>query len=250
MKSAMPRLTIPCALFLSAVCLVLSGCSRMRGKPGPGPDVPRPEQVVDFKTLYKSNCAACHGPEGRNGVAISLANPLYLSVAGEDNISRIVANGVPDKLMPPFAKSAGGMLTDRQVTAITHGMMSEWNHGGPDPQQSAPPYQGILTGNSEHGRQAYQEACARCHGANGEGDQGDFKDQVHKVGSIVDPTYLALVSDQYLRSIIIAGRPDQGMPDWRSDSNQSLTDAQITDIVSWLASKRTADPGQPYGTAR
>jgi cytochrome c oxidase cbb3-type subunit 3/ubiquinol-cytochrome c reductase cytochrome c subunit len=70
------------------------------------------------------------------------------------------------------------------------------------------------------------------------------------VGSIVDPTYLALVSDQYLRSIIIAGRPDQGMPDWRSDSNQSLTDAQITDIVSWLASKRTADPGQPYGTAR
>jgi cytochrome c oxidase cbb3-type subunit 3/ubiquinol-cytochrome c reductase cytochrome c subunit len=66
----------------------------------------------------------------------------------------------------------------------------------------------------------------------------------------VDPTYLALVSDQYLRSIIIAGRPDQGMPDWRSDSSQSLTDVQITDIVSWLASRRIADPGQPYGTTR
>jgi cytochrome c oxidase cbb3-type subunit 3/ubiquinol-cytochrome c reductase cytochrome c subunit len=66
------------------------------------------------------------------------------------------------------------------------------------------------------------------------------------MGSIVDPTYLALVSDQYLRSIIIAGRPDQGMPDWRGDSSQPLTDQQVTDIVAWLGSKRIASPGQPY----
>ncbi len=36
------------------------------------------------------------------------------------------------------------------------------------------------------------------------------------------------------------------MPDWRSDAAQPLTDQQITDIVAWLASKRTRDPGQPY----
>ena len=39
-------------------------------------------------------------------------------------------------------------------------------------------------------------------------------------GSIVDPSYLALVSDQSLRSTIIAGRPDLGMPDWRSDTSE------------------------------
>ena len=38
------------------------------------------------------------------------------------------------------------------------------------------------------------------------------------------------------------------MPDWRSDAAQPLTDQQITDVVAWLASKRTANPGQPYPT--
>ena len=36
-----------------------------------------------------------------------------------------------------------------------------------------------------------------------------------KGGSVVDASYLALVSDQYLRTTVIAGRTDLGMPDWR-----------------------------------
>jgi hypothetical protein len=56
-----------------------------------------------------------------------------------------------------------------------------------------------------------------------------------------------LISDQSLRSITIAGRPDGGMPDWRADAaGQAMTDQQITDIVAWLASKRIVNPGQPY----
>ena len=66
------------------------------------------------------------------------------------------------------------------------------------------------------------------------------------MGSIVDASYLALISDQGLRSITIAGRQDEGMPDWRSDGAQPMTDQQITDIVAWLASKRTSTPDQPY----
>ena len=34
-------------------------------------------------------------------------------------------------------------------------------------------------------------------------------------GSVIDPAYLALVSDQALRTAVVAGRPDLGMPDWR-----------------------------------
>jgi cytochrome c oxidase cbb3-type subunit 3/ubiquinol-cytochrome c reductase cytochrome c subunit len=66
------------------------------------------------------------------------------------------------------------------------------------------------------------------------------------LGSIVDPSYLALISDQNLRSILIAGRPDEAMPDWRGDASQPMTDQQITDILAWVASKRIANPGQPY----
>jgi cytochrome c oxidase cbb3-type subunit 3/ubiquinol-cytochrome c reductase cytochrome c subunit len=70
------------------------------------------------------------------------------------------------------------------------------------------------------------------------------------MGSLVDPAYLALISDQGLRSLIIAGQPEDGMPDWRSDrtgaGSRAMTDKEVTDIVAWLASHRVATPGQPY----
>src|SRR5271156_4831862 len=90
------------SLAVVAATLALAGCGRIPGRPGPGPEVVRPNEVLDFPTLYKANCAACHGEKGRNGAAISLANPVYLAIAGEDNLRRITAKGVPGKLMPPF----------------------------------------------------------------------------------------------------------------------------------------------------
>ena len=115
------------ALALAAVGVALFGCDRIPGRPGPGPEVARPDKVLDFATLYRANCAACHGENGRDGAAISLANPVYLAVAGEDNLRQITAKGVSGKLMPPFAKSAGGMLTDQQIQVLSHGMMQQWS---------------------------------------------------------------------------------------------------------------------------
>ena len=235
-----------CALTLAAVCLFFVGCGNVPGRPGPGPEVVRPEEIVDFPTLYKQNCAACHGVDGRNGAAISLSNPEYIALAGETQIQSVIAKGVPGKLMPAFAKSSGGMLTDQQVTALAQGIVEQWAKPGALAGEVPPPYLAALTGNAEHGAQAYGVYCARCHGATGEGHPADAKSG--SLGSIVDPSYLALISDQNLRSILIAGRPDQGQPDWRSDAAQPMTDQQITDIVAWLASKRVATPGQPYPT--
>jgi cytochrome c oxidase cbb3-type subunit 3/ubiquinol-cytochrome c reductase cytochrome c subunit len=209
--------------------------------------VVRPEQVLDFPTLYKQNCTACHGEAGKNGAAIPLANPVYLSIAGEDQIHQIIANGVAGKLMPPFAKSAGGMLTDEQVAALAHGMVATWGKAGVLGGTS-PPYAAAQAGDIARGQEAFTTHCARCHGATGEGMQTGASKQ----GSIVDPSYLALISDQSLRSIILAGLPDRNMPDWRGElaepPNPSMTDQQVTDIVAWLASHRASNPGQPYPT--
>jgi cytochrome c oxidase cbb3-type subunit 3/ubiquinol-cytochrome c reductase cytochrome c subunit len=204
--------------------------------------------VLDFSTLYKANCAACHGENGRNGAAISLANPVYLAVAGEETLRDVTAKGVPGKLMPPFAKSAGGMLTDQQIGVLAHGMVQQWSRSDLFAGQNLPSYRATETGDASRGQQAFGVFCARCHGAAGEGSTGDTKNGTGKIGSIVNGAYLSLISDQGLRSIAIAGRPDEGMPDWRSDFSQPMTDQQITDIVAWLASKRTANPGQPYPT--
>ena len=76
-----------CMGLLSTLCLGCIGCMNAPGRPAPGPEVPRPDQVMDFATLYKQNCAGCHGENGKNGAAISLANPVYLAVAGEADVA-------------------------------------------------------------------------------------------------------------------------------------------------------------------
>ncbi len=233
---------------LAAVGVALFGCDRIPGRPGPGPEVARPDDVLDFSTLYKANCAACHGENGKNGAAISLANPVYLTVAGEDNVREITAKGVSGKLMPPFAKSAGGMLTDQQINVLAHGMVQQWSRPDLLAGMSVPHYANATPGDAARGQAAFSAFCARCHGTAGEGSAGVAKGGTDKLGSIVDGSYLALISDQALRSITIAGRPDAGMPDWRGDGAQPMTDQQITDIVAWLASKRSINPGQPYPT--
>ena len=64
------------SLRLSAVAVSLvavvwfAGCSRLPGKPAPGPEVPRPDSVLDPVALYQQNCAGCHGADGRNGPAM------------------------------------------------------------------------------------------------------------------------------------------------------------------------------------
>jgi mono/diheme cytochrome c family protein len=237
-------------LLLALACLAGIGCGHIPGRPGPGPEVVRPDEVLDFPTLYKQNCSACHGNEGRNGAAISLANPVYIAIAGEDRLRATIANGVRGKLMPAFAKSAGGMLTDAQVSVLAQGIVQQWGNPNLLKEQNPPPYLATLPGNAEHGQIAYGTFCARCHGATGEGGpaDGNSGSGKGKLGSIVDPSYLALISDQNLRSITIAGRPDEAMPDWRTDAAQPMTDQRVTDILAWLATKRVANPGQPYAT--
>ena len=39
----------------------------LSGKPAPGPEVPRPDSVLDPGVLYSQNCAGCHGAEGKQG---------------------------------------------------------------------------------------------------------------------------------------------------------------------------------------
>jgi mono/diheme cytochrome c family protein len=253
MKYVLKTRTTCSVLILAVGSLAITGCENIHGRPGPGPEVVRPEEVVDFPTLYKQNCAACHGENGRDGAAISLANPVYIAVAGDTHLREVIAKGVPGKLMPPFAKSSGSMLTDGQVTVLAQGIQKQWGNPSLLTGQNPLPYLATLPGNPEHGLQAYGVFCARCHGAVGEGGPADGKPNFvqgkigsGKIGSIVDPSYLALISDQNLRSITIAGRPDQAMPDWRGDADQPMTDQQVTDILAWLATKRVVNPGQPY----
>jgi len=222
------------ASLLSILCLGSIGCDA-RGHPARGPEVLLPEQVIDFATLYKQNCAGCHGENGKNGAAISLADPVYLAIAGQATVRQVTADGIAGTLMPAFEKSAGGTLTDRQIDSLVQGILQQWSRPNVLGVSPAPPYAASSKPNPTQGQKNFVEFCARCHGAEGQGTR-------NAPGSIVDPSYLALVSDQSLRSTIIAGRSDQGMPDWRSDLSGSgaraMTDQEISDVVAWLEAQR------------
>ena len=138
------------------------------------------------------------------------------------------------------------MLTDRQIAVLGEGMMAAWGRPAEFSGQTLPAYASTATGDAVGGQKAFTTFCARCHGADGTGVTAQ---KIH-TGSLVDASYLSLVSDQGLRSFIVAGQPEQGMPDWRSNLTGSgaraMTEKEITDTVAWLATHRTTQPGQPY----
>lgn len=230
--------TLVCCALATLAC---AGCGRLPGKPTPA-DVPlKPRQVRDFALLYGEYCAGCHGPEGKGNCALALANPVYLAVANDETLRRVTALGVHGTLMPPFAQSAGGDLTDEQIDILVTGMRSRWAKDDAVTGATPPPYASNTTSDPKRGAEVYTTFCVSCHGPEGKGTE--------KSGSIVDGSYLALVSDQSLRSTVIAGRPELGQPDWRNCvPGRPMTPADVTDVVAWLSAQRTRTPGQPYAS--
>lgn len=230
--------------YLAAVVsmIILSSCSSPPGRPTKGSEDPAPNEISDFRSLYAENCAACHGPEGRGGAAIALADPVYLAIADDKSIRKVVANGVKGTSMPAFAQSAGGMLTNKQIDVITAEMRARWSRPGILDGANPPAYAANSAGNAQHGEVVYGTYCASCHGAQAQGTP--------KGSAITNDSFLALVSDQGLRTIVIMGRPELSAPDWRGNvPGKPMSDQEITDVVAWMASHRVQTPGQPYAAS-
>jgi len=223
-------------------CLSLAATMTMLVACGNGPEqYVLPDQVVTFGTLYKDNCAGCHGQNGRHGAARPLNDGLYLALIGEDRLRHVIANGVPGTTMPPFAQDQGGILTDRQISVLADEMEKKWALPQEFPATTMPAYDGSL-GNATAGAVAFRQYCAGCHGPDGTGVSG------RRGGSAVDPAYLALVSDQYLRTTVIAGRSDEGIPNWRTYvPSREMNPQELSDIVAWLAAHRTSPDDKTKG---
>ena len=221
---------------LGAVTSLAAGCDSLPGRPTESDRPLRPSQVTDFAVLYADSCAGCHGADGRFGAALPLAHPVYLALVDDAAVRRVIANGVPGTSMPGFAQGAGGTLTDAQIDVLIEGMRRRWARPGALGNDRPPPYAAAGPGDAARGASAYGDRCASCHGRDGTGGP--------RAGRIVDPAYLALVSDQALRTLVIAGRPDLGHPDWRGDGRRApMTNQEVSDVVAWMVAKRAADAG-------
>jgi mono/diheme cytochrome c family protein len=202
------------------------------GEPEDKDELMRPDAVVSFDRLYKQNCSACHGENGSGGPAFDLSNPNYQVFVDDASLKHWITSGMPGTQMPAFGESAGGFLTPVQIDALVSGMRTRWA-----PKNSKniaiPSYLVSSEGNANQGESIFRTSCVSCH-----------RQDKQKV---TDAGYLALVCDQSLRTVVIAGRPDLGHPDWEHvRPGQPLADQDVSDIVAYLHSLRSETPGQPY----
>jgi mono/diheme cytochrome c family protein len=225
-----------------AAASALTGCDGLPGRPRPDARELAPTEIMAFAPLYARNCAGCHGETGRLGAARPLNDPVYLAVVPPERMRQVIAAGIPGTAQPAFAMSAGGPLTDQQIDVLVQGIKDRWQRPGvvadyQVPTYAAGPASPSNAGNVDRGRAVFAAACVGCHGQDGRGGP--------KGGAVADPSYLALVSDQHVRTTVIAGRSDLGMPDWRLDGAAApLTPQQVSDVVAWLVAQRRPVPGR------
>ncbi len=208
------------------------------GRPSLKDEPLRPSQVDDFDQLFAKNCTGCHGVDGKLGPAPPLDDPMFLAIISIDESRRVISEGRTGTMMPAFSREHGGELTPLQIDILIEGMRSRWAKPVAD-ASSLPAYAGTPIDHTEVADPTASEAlfakeCGSCHGQHGEG--GD-------AGPLKVPAFLELVSNQALRRVIITGRPDLNMPDFRQRAqmipgSSPISSADIDKIVALLAKWR------------
>ena len=218
----------PIAVFFAvAAVLLLASCE----PPGKPKLEITPEQITDFNTLFTENCSGCHGLNGRDGAGRPLNDPLYLTIIPKETLRNVIEHGRRGTAMPAWARSDGGPLYPNQITALVDGIEKNWGKPVNLTGVAVPSYAGNAAGDPVHGRRLFARDCFMCHGKGA------------PIGSVTDPNVLALTSDQYLRTSILFGRLDFGMPNFRNlNLGRTLSDQDVTDLVAYLASMRPTNP--------
>ena len=155
--------------------------------------------------VYNAQCGVCHGMNGDQVSGIDLRRGQFRRASSDEELARIIANGVPGTGMPPFALQAPEL--NGVIAFIRAGF-----------DLAARP---VKIGNAERGQAIFEGkgACLSCHRVNGRGprvapDLSDVgvarrADAIH--GSIVDPSSRMMPINRSVRIVMkdgttIAGR--------------------------------------------
>lgn len=187
------------------------------------------EFASDGATLWGSFCAACHGPSGegmRYGAAAAfpaVANQDFLAVASDRFLRETITHGRPGRRMPAWGEGSGGLRPEEIDAVIAH--LRSLGGGVPAPSETQPLR--WASGDAAEGARLYGEACASCHGANGEGKEGP---------ALANKRFLAAASDTYLVETIRRGRRGTSMPAFGSASpaHRVLADDEIVAVATYL----------------
>lgn len=81
--------------------------------------------------IWELNCAGCHGTNGEGVNAPALNSQQFLQSATDEQMSGIIAVGIPGSQMSAYSLDHGGPLTSEQIKATTTFIRS-WEPDAPD----------------------------------------------------------------------------------------------------------------------
>ena len=105
--------------------------------------------------LYTSECSLCHGPNGDLMSGIDLRRGRFRRAVSDDDLARVITNGVPDAGMPGFKLQAA------EVTSLVAFIRAGFDVTGA----------AVKIGDPSRGKTLFagKAACATCHRVNGVG---------------------------------------------------------------------------------
>ncbi|MDI6696249.1 MAG: c-type cytochrome [Anaerolineales bacterium] len=187
--------------------------------------LPQGETLAQGVTLYAKYCVACHGADGLGTALAPALNDPLVGQKTADELERIIRNGVPATLMAGWS----GVLTADQIAALTQ-LIQRWGEipdgALPAPDQPAP----VTAESLALGAQLYSQACARCHGPDGQGTPR--APALNVLGFLQD------INDSAMQQIITLGVPATAMPAW----GDRMTEVEIQAIVGFI---RAWEPTAP-----
>jgi putative heme-binding domain-containing protein len=114
-----------------------------------------PPDATEGAGIYRSTCALCHGPEGRSVPGIDLGSGRFRRASSDDDLVRIIREGIPDTAMPRHEFSEAEAAN---VVAFLHAMRAS-----PEPAS--------LSGEVARGKALFEGKgeCLTCHRVRGAG---------------------------------------------------------------------------------
>ena len=201
-----------------------------------------PNEVAEFDTLYAENCAGCHGPQGRGGAAIALADPVYLRIADEASMRarhrQRRTRDVDARLRAKRRRHADGQADrcDRARDPIAL-----------EPARDSRRRPSAFLRCGSHGRRAARRGRLRKGTAN-PATVPEAAEARRAAPSRTIPFSRWSAIRGCARSSSPAV-PELGAPDWRGNvPGRPMSDQEVTDVVAWLARAASKAPGQPYST--
>jgi mono/diheme cytochrome c family protein len=180
--------------------------------------------------VYAENCALCHGLNGEGRVGATLAKD-WPSIRPDLLTRETIAEGVPGTAMPAWSQDNGGPLSNEELDAVVHFILSWQTDGAPQitpgntatPRAAVSPIPGI-EGDPNRGGILYDQNCAVCHGIHGEG----------RIGATLAKAWPSIRPDLTIKTTIEKGVTGSVMPAWSRANGGPLAENEIDDLVAFL----------------